>query len=237
MIADALRADIEVFAKEKCRNNLLFRMAEEGTVGVACIRAYLVNLHHLLRYTPLCLARARKRALALGDQTLADHFRHKLVEEAGHFRWAEEDLASLPTIEANAGVLGSMERHVAYVIEIIDENPALFLAYILFTEYFTVVLGPEWLALLEERCGIPRSSMTAVDKHIELDRDHVEEALDNIDDLVSDPTMLPRLRETLAESMDNFYAFCTELAETHDRVSQSSLIDDDDVGIAEAPAA
>jgi pyrroloquinoline quinone (PQQ) biosynthesis protein C len=234
MIADALRADIETFAKTKCRENLLFRMAEEGNVDAVCIRAYLTNLHYLLRHTPICLVRARKRALALGDQKLADHFKHKLVEEAGHFRWAEDDLASLPAaLEASPGVLRSMERHVAFVVDAIDENPSLFLAYILFGEYFTVVIGPEWLRLLEERCGIPRTSMTVIDKHIEIDQGHVEEALDNIDDLVGEPRMMPRMREVLRDSMDNFYAFCTELAETHGRVSQPSIRE----LVVQAPAA
>ena len=43
MIADALRAEIEIFAATKCRRNLLFRMAEEGTVDAVCIRAYLTK--------------------------------------------------------------------------------------------------------------------------------------------------------------------------------------------------
>lgn len=224
MIADALRAEIETFAKTRIRENLLFRMAEEGTVDVPCIRAYLTNIHYLLRQTPICLVRARKRALAAGDMPLAEHFKAKLEEEAGHFRWAEDDLASLPSIaEATPGVLASMQRNVDYVVRTIDDEPALYLAYILFTEYFTVVVGPEWLRLLEDRCGIPRTSMTAIDKHIELDQDHVEEALESIDDLVGDPKLLPRLRTVLRDTMDNFCAFCTELAETHGRVSQPSL--------------
>ena len=234
MIADALRAEIETFAKTKSRENLLFRMAEEGNVDTVCIRAYLTNLHHLLRYTPICLVRARKLAIARGDHKLADHFKHKLVEEAGHFRWAEDDLASLPaTVEAAPGVLPSMERHVAFILRTIDEDPTLFLAYILFGEYFTVVIGPEWLRLLEEKCGIPRTSMTVIDKHIEIDPGHVDEALDCIDDLVAEPSMLPRMREVLRDSMDYFYAFCTELAETHGRVSKPSIRD----GFAQAPAA
>ncbi|MBX3200227.1 MAG: hypothetical protein KF894_18975 [Labilithrix sp.] len=234
MIADALRADIETFAKTRSRQNLLFQMAEQGNVDAVCIRAYLTNLHYLLRHTPICLVRARKLAIARGDHPLADHFKHKLVEEAGHFRWAEDDLASLPaTVEASPGVLASMQRHVAFIIRTIDEDPSLFLAYILFGEYFTVVLGPEWLRLLEERCGIPRSSMTVVDKHIEIDQGHVEEALDSIDDLVGEPHMLPRMREVLRESMDHFYAFCTELAEVHGRVSEPVLRD----RVVHAPAA
>lgn len=234
MIGDALRAEIEVFAKKKCRENLLFRMAEEGNIDAVCVRAYLTNLHYLLRHTPICLVRARKLAIARGDTKLAEFFRHKLVEEAGHFRWAEDDLATLPEmVEPAPGVLRSMERHIAAIIETIDENPSLFLAYALFGEYFTVAVGPEWLRLLEERCGIPRSSMTVIDKHIEIDQGHVEEALECIDDLVGEPRLLPRMREVLRSSMDNFYAFCTELAETYGRVSEHRMRG----GVVEAPAA
>ena len=52
------------------------------------------------------------------------------------------------------------------------------------------MIGPRWLALLEERCGVPQSSMTAVGNHVELDREHAEEGFAVIDDLVGDPKML-----------------------------------------------
>ena len=100
---------------------------------------------------------------------------------------------------------------LAFLESTIDEDPALYLAYILFAEYLVVLLGPEWLTLLEERCGIPRSSMTVIGNHVELDKEHVEEALAHIDDLVSDPRKLSRMREVLLQTIEHFERFCDEV--------------------------
>ena len=52
--------------------------------------------------------------------------------------------------------------------------------------------------------------MTAVDKHVELDREHAEEGFAVIDDFVGDPSMLPLMRQVMAESMAHFDAYCAE---------------------------
>ena len=41
------------------------------------------------------------------------------------------------------------------------------MAYILFAEYFTVLLGPEWLAAIESGSGVPRSAVSVVAPHVE----------------------------------------------------------------------
>jgi pyrroloquinoline quinone (PQQ) biosynthesis protein C len=94
----------------------------------------------------------------------------------------------------------------------------------LFAEYLTVLLGPPWLALLEERCGIPQSSMTVIANHAEEDRHHVEEALDEIDALVADPRKLRRMREVLLDSCGHFDRFCEEV--TAERVPESGEVRD-----------
>ncbi len=60
---------------------------------------------------------------------------------------------------------------ILYLEETIDRDPALYLSYILFAGYLLVVLAPEWLVLLEERCGIPRGYRvrTASDANAALD--------------------------------------------------------------------
>jgi hypothetical protein len=162
------------------------------------------------------LARARDRAAASGDSALAGHYAHKLSEETGHDAWAEHDIQRV-SAQAMAAVdretVPAMRDLVAFIPKIIDEDPALYLSYILFVEHLVVVLGPEWLLLLEQHCGIPRSSMTVIGNHAELDREHVEEALDSIDDLVGDPTKLLRMREVLWESMAHFDRFCAEITQ------------------------
>lgn len=181
------------------------------------ISRYLANVHYLITHTPIHLARARDRARAVGDDALARHFAHKMGEEIGHDKWAERDLsrvAPLLTTPVKREVLPSMQSLVDYVAGVIDEDPTLYLAYILFTEQLMVMGGSEWLQLLEERCGIPRTSMTVVGNHVELDREHVEEALESIDDLVGDPRKLARMRRVIEETTMHFEHFCADVTET-----------------------
>jgi len=65
--------------------------------------------------------------------------------------------------------------------------------------------------------------MTVVGNHIELDRDHVEAALDEIDALVADPTKLPRMREVLLDSFAHFDRFCAEVTSLRDASYGSGL--------------
>lgn len=171
MIADSLRAQIEEYAVAMRRSNPLFYKAENGTLTPRHINRYLADIHYLIVHTPIHLARARDRALARGDSALANHFDHKIGEEVGHEKWAEEDLARIAVLapSVTGEVTPSMKVLVEYIPSIIDEDPALYLAYMLFAEHLVAVGGPAWLALLEERCGIPRSAMSVVANHAELD--------------------------------------------------------------------
>jgi hypothetical protein len=214
MIGDALRSEIDRYAVEMRRSNPLFLKAEDGSFTAQCVARYLANIHHLICYTPVYLARARDRARALGDERLAAHYQHKLGEEEGHDAWAERDIQRISK-QARLSVkregLPAICELIEYLGRLIDEEPALYLSYVLFAEHLIVIVGPDWLRLLEERCGIPRSSMTVVANHVELDKDHVEEALESIDDLVGDPRKLPKMRDALLRSLSYFDRFCAEV--------------------------
>jgi hypothetical protein len=213
MIANALRVEIERYAARMPTENPLFSKAADGTFTPTCMVTYLTNLKHLLAHTGPFLTQARKLALASRDERLASHYEHKMVEEIGHETWADRDIERISTgslITASATTLPSLHTLLTFLRRTIDEDPALYLSYILFVEYITVLLGPAWLSLLEERCGIPRSSMTVIGNHVEADREHVEEALDQIDLLVPQPHKLPRMREVLLESFVHFNRFCAE---------------------------
>ena len=232
MIAAALREDIENNARPCRQENPIFCKAADGTLRKATVTRYIANVHYLIQHTPEYLARARDRARAQGDQPLAEHYAHKLGEELGHDVWAERDLASLTRMAgatADVRVTSAMRRLVELVGRIIDEDPVLYLSYIAFAEYLIVILGPEWLALLEQRCGIPMSSMTVIGNHIELDREHAEEAFDRIDDLVGDPRRLRAMRQVLADTLALFDEYCMELAE-----GENMSIDDRHVHVSAA---
>lgn len=210
MIADVLRADVERYAAGMPRHNPLYMGAAEGRLTPAMAGYYLFNVRHLVRHTPAHLERARARALALGDRALATYYAKKHAEEQGHDRWADRDLERLsdgfgasPRGEHSPGLLGLLRL----IETTIDRDPTLYLAYILFAEYLIVLLGPEWLELIERRCGIPRSMFTVIDNHVELDREHTEEGLEAIDALVTDPAKLGPMRAVLRETFTCFDRF------------------------------
>lgn len=216
MISYALRTDIEKWAARRDENPM-FKMARESGLSKAMVTRYIANVTHMVRLTADHLRMARDHARARGDHRLAAHYEHKLAEEIGHHEWGEADLESLSKLTVSpacASITPSIERLAKYIDVAIREEPAFYLAYLAFTEYVTILLGPELLALIETRSGVPRSSMTLIDNHIELDRDHVEEGWAVIDDLITDPLQLPRMRRALAEMIAHFDDFCVELTTT-----------------------
>jgi pyrroloquinoline quinone (PQQ) biosynthesis protein C len=219
MISTALRTDIEAWASRKDDKPLL-KMAEEGRLTKAMVHAYITSVTWMIHRTPGYLARARDRARELGDQPLAEYFEKKRQEETGHGEWGDADVASFSrmAVASADGPVPAMTEIARFVEEITGSDPALYLTYIAFTEYVTVIVGPSLLSNIEERCDVPRSSMTVVDNHIELDRDHAEEAFGIIDDLVGDPRRLRPLRDALATVFALFERFVLEVTLVDDAV-------------------
>lgn len=216
MISGVLRNDIEAYVREARATNPMYRRVSEGSLEREKVGRYLVNVLHLLRHTPPYLERARERARELGYQALADYFDQKIDEEVGHDQWAVSDIQHFTTVlnvQCRDVVMPSLASMLAYLRDLIDEDPTLYLAYILFAEYVTVLEGPELLKLLEERCGIPQQYMSAIGNHVELDKEHVEEGLDAIDALVGDPAYLSPMRQALRRSIRYFDGFLAEVAE------------------------
>lgn len=214
MIGNALQAEIQDHAYRMKRTHPFFLKVEDGTFPAESVALYLASMKVIIGATERCFHRARIAAGDRGDQPLADYYGTKCEEENGHDQWAEADLESVVRLKGAVrptAITLSAESLIAFQQEMVDEDPALFLVYTLFTEYLTVLLGPEWLAFMEERCGVPRTSMTVVVNHAELDQQHVVDVIDAIDTLVTDPAKLPRMREVLHRTIAQFETFCTEV--------------------------
>ncbi len=214
MIADALKTDIDTYAARMPEQNALYSGAASGRLTPEMVSYYLFNIRHLLHHTPLHLERARARALALGERGLAEHYATKAVEEHGHERWAENDLRRVrDELEAapSGGYAPALLDMLRFIEETIDRDPIDYLAYILFAEYLIALMGPEWLALIEERCGIPISMFSVIANHAELDREHSSEGLDTIDRLVRDPAKLAPMRHVLRRTFAYFDRFSAEV--------------------------
>jgi hypothetical protein len=213
MISEILRQDIDRYAAELGAGPLMTR-ARSGSVDPATVGRYLASVHYMLRHTPIHMRLAQARAEALGHQRLAEYFRGKREEELGHDKWAENDINSVTKLfgtsvsrEPSFAVVALMDNNARSI----EEEPFLYLAYILFAEYLMVSLGPAWVSALDQRCGVPASALTAATHHIELDQHHVAEGCREIDVLVEDERLHEPLRAMLHQSMRHFSAFCDDL--------------------------
>lgn len=223
MIAAALKLDIERYAAGMHRTNALYVGAATGRLTPEIVGFYLFNVRHLVQHTPLHLERARRRALALGRTDLAEHFSQKLVEEHGHDRWADGDLSLFRErfgSDADGSLAPALLTQLRWIEALIDRDPALYLAYILFAEYLIVLMGPSWLSMVEARCGIPRQMLSVIGNHAELDKDHTDEGLDAIDALVREPRQIGPMRETVARAIALFERWSGEVL-AHGVLSQS----------------
>lgn len=198
MIADSLRLEVEAHARRVLASSELLRRASVGEVGVVIVGRYLASLRFLLEQTQAHLGRARDRARDLESVALARYFEQKLEEERGHDHWAAQDLRVL----MDGGRIGGAFAPVPAILELahfiestIDDDPRDYLAYVLWAEYFTVLVGGVFVNELVGRCGIDGNALTCLARHVELDADHADEGLDAIDRLIDDPA---RLRKMLA---------------------------------------
>lgn len=210
----SLKAEIEKYAQRFLESNPLQRAAEAGSLSPDTVAVYLSGIHHMVRFTPTALVLAESRARELGDLELAHHYRRKQEEETGHDEWSSSDLIRLGR---------RFSRYVSYepvptAIRItefqrstIAQNPKAYLAYVLFVEYVTVLVGPAWVRALEERCGISSDMLSVVVQHAELDKEHVEEGLREIDALIGDDEELESLGQTLQATMRRFDDFYREV--------------------------
>ncbi len=214
MLAVALQREIEACAGRLHAHPLLLA-AQRGEVPPLTVAKYLSSVLHLVRHTPLHLELARASAEAQGQSELALYFGHKAGEEHGHDLWAESDLREMRArFGASAGVelepCRAIAELTAQLSRTIPSAPAAYLAYILFAEYITVLMGPVWVDALQEHCGVPAGALSVVARHAELDREHVAECVPVLETLLvaSDAS---RAFETLSFAMRHFEDFCDEL--------------------------
>jgi hypothetical protein len=216
MISNILKTDIDRYAEELRAGSRLLTLAKAGGLDTTMVGRYMAGISYMIHHTAVHLTLAKKSALERGEHRLAAYFDEKLREEAGHERWATSDLDKLDVLfgkkiprEPAPGAANLMRCIEAGI----ESEPYLYLAYILFAEYMVVTLGPEWVAALQECCGIPRDAQTVNTHHIELDKEHVQEGLAEIDALIDDPARYEPLRTMLKDSMQHFSAFCDDVCD------------------------
>jgi hypothetical protein len=231
-IASIIKREIDEYARTIPRTNRLYLAAEGGRLTQGHVKTYVSGILVQIRGAMDVLRRAERRAELVGNAPLAAFLRHKLSEETGHDVWAVRDLDTMPDAEtaaegdrdeasppesrvrAQPRGGGAIEQLLAYLDEVVLEEPTLFLSYMFLAEYLTVAVGGSWLRLLEDKCGIAQTRVTVVANHVELDREHVAEAMSVLDDLVGDRDLAPRMLEVVRESLRFYESFWDEVLAT-----------------------
>lgn len=218
MIASRMKSEIESFATHLVCSHPLMRQAAKAAITPGLVVSYLSGVHTLVKSSQRHLDQASRRAAELGRADLSAHLREKSDSELGHERWAERDLGNMQDLfglSSTSFHSQAIDELLAYLDAVIAEDPARYLAYTLFAEYLTVLVGPVWVQLLEERCGVPASALTVVVHHVELDKDHVAAGLREIDGLLGEAADAAPFLQTLHASMRYFERFCDELYDAH----------------------
>lgn len=188
----------------------------DGKATPEMVTRFLVDVHYLVEHTPIHLARAAKVAKKRGAHELQAYFKHKSGEEAGHDKWAEDDLATVRramNAPKTANVSSEMQHLVKHIEATIDADPFLYLSYIFFAEYLCVIYGPVMTQALEQKCGFPSHSMTVVENHAVLDQDHVHEWETVIPSLVDEAEYEARFLESLQKTIalhKKFFLACAK---------------------------
>ncbi len=156
-----------------------FRSIFSGEMRPEYFQQYLVNIKFALAATVVHCAIGAKVADKEGNAKLKKFFLHKIKEEVGHDMWAASDHDELRKKFGLADIKDEMSPAMASVIDanekMVSQNPGIYLIYMLFGEYFTVVAGSECVNALVERSKFPANTLSVVQKHAELDQEHVHE--------------------------------------------------------------
>lgn len=215
MFDQIIKKEIETATADILTHNNLVLAAQNGRLQKDGVVRYIKNCLFVVRHTPVHLIKAREAAEALGLLDVAGFMAIKFSEEIGHDAWALADLESLqasPDIVVDQDITKTNQNLMAFVDSLATHQPLYYIAYITFVEYFTVLAAPPFIASLE-KAGLPRSSLTIVAHHEELDKEHVVDDLNAVGELVDTPEkqalFLQVLRKTAALINDHF----NELAE------------------------
>jgi hypothetical protein len=217
VLGQLMKSTVENYYRRASDSNPLFRNARLGRLKPENINAYLSNILYLIQHTPTHLSYAKAKAKERKMDDLAVFFGTKMHEEDGHDKWAESDLSEMNK-KFGATPDKNLSPHIVhlvkYIKEIIDRDPSLYVSYIFLAEYFTVLIAPNWLEDLEKNCGIPRSMMSVIGNHAELDKEHVAEDLRQIELLLGHVKNAEPFLETLKTAITLHENFCSEVGRT-----------------------
>lgn len=201
MYTETIKTKIEQKTQEIVESSPLLLKAKAGTLTRDEVIYYLHNLRYVFEKTPGYLRTASRRAQELGYTELSTFYAKKAVEETGHDGWAKADLEKQGAdLSKERPITPSAIALMNYTEGLVNDEPHLYLSYMAFVEYFTVLASPDFLKDLEENCGIYKQELTAVLNHQISDQDHIQEDLEIMGALIQSPSLIQQLLDVIDHS-------------------------------------
>jgi ferritin len=218
-LAEELKQTIEDWSDGLVARSPITDVLRRGALTPRAMALYLESLRYLFEGSERNLRIAAERCESLGRKELAAYLRKKASEENGHDRWAIADLAKLPP-SATAGI-----RPASSVVALVDlqtkfimDEPLYFVAYLQWTEYFSVYVGDLWLDALA-MSGYERTQVSAIHNHLETDREHAAVGFREIDALARDFPHPERLIDAVEKSGRVFESLLEEISNEAQRAA------------------
>lgn len=214
MLSVLVETEVRKHAQNMALSHPAVTQANAGKVAASNVLDYLASLRFLLSRTVPHLRRAKARATDMGLTRLVPYLDQKIAEETGHERWAEDDVRELARHLGSSLAgrpLPAVVELVAFLDELTETDPRLYVVYALCNEYFTVLAGPAWIRGLSENCGVPLQALTAANKHIDADRAHAVHGFSELDELITDAALVPAVEGTIDRTMHLFDRFFREV--------------------------
>lgn len=211
-LAEELKQTIEEWSDGLIARSPITDVLRRGALTPRAMALYLESLRYLFECSERNLRIAAQRCADLGKGELAAYLSRKASEENGHDRWAIADLNKLPPT-ATDGIRPTPA--VVALVQLQDEfivaEPLYFVAYLQWTEYFSVYVGDLWLDALA-MSGYERSQVSAIHNHLETDREHAAAGFREIDALARDFPHPEGLIDAVEKSGRVFEALLEEIS-------------------------
>jgi hypothetical protein len=210
-LSSAIKVLVERCADDLRDNSALGQIAKQGKLSARSVAVYLESLRYLFWHSERNLQLAAERARQCRDQTLNEYFASKAREERGHDGWAQNDLERLPdTVKSRLEPADAIIELVALQRRLIEQHPVCFVVYAFWAEYFTALIGDDWLSWLQAS-GFERAQISAIAKHLDADRGHAERGLEAIDELWHGTPDAATMLSIVNEAGAIFSTFCDEV--------------------------
>lgn len=210
-VSSAVQQTIERVTADLRASTPLADLARSGRFPPRALAFYLESLRYLFAQSELNVDRAIVTLRSRGELRYAEYFVEKIADERGHAAWAQRDLSQLSAaatrdIQPAQAVMRLIELQRC----LFERHPLYFVVYILWAEYFTVIVGDEWVEALAGS-GYEQRQLSAVVNHVEADREHVRAGFEALARLWRGEPSIAELCEAVELASSEFAAFCDEV--------------------------